>query len=73
MTPSITDVARQRAAIARDQNTHWRKALFQPAKTKKELDRCERLWFWWGGIGWQAEMAVRGLWLQRERSVARVR
>ena len=70
-TPSITDAAGPPAAIARDQTTHWPKVLFQPAKTKKELDRCERPW--WGSIGWQAEMAARGLWLQREQSFARVR
>jgi hypothetical protein len=70
-TPTITDAARLRAAVARDQTAYWRKALFQPARTKKELDRYERLWFWWGSIGWQAEMAARGMWLQREQSFAR--
>jgi hypothetical protein len=62
-----------RAAIARDQTSHWRHLFWEPAQTKKELDRRERLWFWWGSTDWQAQMAARGLWLIRERSFANER
>ena len=75
MTPSLTfeQAARLRAAIARDQTTHWRRLFWQVAPTKKELDRRERNWFWWGSIGWQAELAARGIPISRERSFARER
>ncbi len=73
MMPSFKETARMRAAIARDQTVHWRRAFWQTAPTKKELDRRERLWFWWGSIGWQAELAARGVWTQREQSFARGR
>lgn len=69
--PSFTDAACLRAAIAKDQTVHWRRLFWQPAPTKKELDRRERLWFWWGSIGWQAEQAFRGRWPGREQSFAR--
>jgi hypothetical protein len=69
----VTDAARMRAAIARDQTSHWRRLFWEAAPTKKELDRRERLWFWWGSIGWQAGLAARGIWLQREKSFARGR
>jgi hypothetical protein len=71
--PSISEAARLRAAIAREQTSHWRRLVWEPARTKKELDRRERLWFWWGSIGWQAELASRGFWLQKERSFANER
>jgi len=71
--PSITQAARLRAAIARSQTQHWRNLFWQPAPTKKELDRRESLWFWWGSVGWQAEMASRGNWLQKQRSFANER
>jgi hypothetical protein len=71
--PSFADASRMRAAIARDQTQHWRRLFWQPARSKKELDRRERLWFWWGSIGWQAEMAARGVMTQREQSYARGR
>lgn len=70
---SITEAARLRAAIAREQTVHWRRAFWQTAPTKKELDRRERLWFWWGSIGWQAENAARGRWPTREQSFGRGR
>jgi hypothetical protein len=44
----MTDAARLLAAIARDQTKHCRNAVFQLAKTEKELDRSVRLWFWRG-------------------------
>ena len=69
--PSYTDAARMRAAIARDQTAHWRRLFWQPARTKRELENRERLWFWWGSIGWQAELAARGVNLSAERSFAR--
>jgi len=72
-TPSFADASRMRAAIARDQTQHWRRLFWQPARTKKELDRRERLWFWWGSIGWQAELASRGVPTQLEQSWARGR
>jgi len=68
MMPSFADASRMRAAIARDQTQHWRRLFWQPARGKKELDRRERLWFWWGSIGWQAELASRGVMTQLERS-----
>jgi hypothetical protein len=71
--PSSTDAARMRAAIARDQTSHWRRLFWEPARTKKELDRRERMWFWWGSIGWQAEMASRGISTHLEQSWARGR
>jgi hypothetical protein len=71
--PSITEAARMRAAIARDQTVHWRRLFWEPARTKKELDRRERLWFWWGSTGWQAEQAAHGRWLTREQGFARGR
>ncbi len=69
--PSYTDAARLRAAIARDQTVHWRRLFWQPAFTKKELEKRERLWFWWGSIGWQAELAARGVTISAEKSFAR--
>jgi hypothetical protein len=74
--PSFTDSARLRAAIAKDQTVNWRRLFWepaQPARTKKELDRRERLWFWWGSTGWQAELAARGVTISAERSFARGR
>ncbi len=52
---SATEAARLRAAIARDQTSHWRQLFWEPARTKKELGRRESLWFWWGSNGWMAE------------------
>jgi hypothetical protein len=72
-TPSLTDAARVRAAIARDQTSHWRRLFWEVAPSKKELNRREGLWFWWGSIGWQAEMAARNPSLQPERGYARGR
>ncbi len=68
--PSFVEASRIRAAIARDQTQHWRRLFWQPARTKKELEQREKLWFWWGGIGWQAELASRGVPTQLERSWA---
>ena len=62
---------RMRAAIARDQTQHWRRLFWAPAKTKKELERRETMWFWWGSIGWQAEVAARTLARQAERGSVR--
>jgi hypothetical protein len=72
-TLSITEVARLRAAIARDQTRYWARVFWQTAPTKKELDRRERNWFWWGGTGWIAEQAAHGRWLTRDQSFARGR
>ena len=72
-TPPSTDALRLRAAIARDQTKHWRRLFWEPAPTKRELDRRESLWFWWGSTGWQAEMAARGVGLMAERSFALAR
>jgi hypothetical protein len=71
----LTDeqVARLRAAIAREQTAHWRLLFWEPARTKKELSRRERNWFYWGSVGWQAEVAARGLRRQREGSLAHER
>jgi len=69
--PSYIAAARLRAAIAKDQTAHWRRLFWEPVRTKKELDRRERLWFWWGGIGWQAELAARGVTISADRSFAR--
>ena len=66
-------VARLRAAVAREQTAYWRRMFWEPARSKKELERRERNWFWWGSVGWQAEMASRGIWLQKERSFAHER
>jgi hypothetical protein len=71
--PSFTDAARVRAAIAKDQTVHWRRLFWQPAPNKKELDRRERLWFWWGSTGWFAELAARGVTISAEKSFARGR
>jgi hypothetical protein len=68
--PTFNEASRMRAAIARDQTRHWRQLFWQPARTKKELDRRERLWFWWGSTGWQAELASRGVPIQLEQSWA---
>jgi hypothetical protein len=57
--PSITEAARLRAAIARDQTSHWRRLFWKPARTKRELERRERMWFWRGGIRFQSLMATR--------------
>jgi hypothetical protein len=46
--PSYAEAARLRAAVARDQAAHWRRLLWEPARTKKQLDKRERLWFWVG-------------------------
>lgn len=59
------------AAVARDQTPYWRRMFWEPARTKKELERRERNLFWWGSVGWQAEMATRGIGLQKERSLAK--
>jgi hypothetical protein len=72
-SPSFTDAARLRAAIAKDQTVHWRGRFWEPARTKKELDLRERLWFWWGSTGWQAELAARGVTISAKRSFARGR
>jgi hypothetical protein len=69
--PTYTDAARLRAAVARDQAAHWRRLLWEPARSKKELDKRERLWFWWGSIGWQAGLAARGVTISAEKSFAR--
>jgi hypothetical protein len=71
--PSVTEAARVRAAVARDQTTHWGRLLLEPAHTKKELDRRERLWFRWGSIRFQAQLATRGVWVQKEQSFANER
>ena len=69
--PSYTDAARLRAAIARDQTVHWRRLFWQSARTKKELDRRERLWFWWGSTGWFAQLAARGVTISAEKTFTR--
>jgi len=71
--PSFEDAARLRAAIAKDQTVHWGRLFWQPARTRKELEKRERLWFWWGSIGWQAVLAARGVTISAERSFARGR
>ena len=71
--PSYEEAARLRAAIARDQTAHWRHLFWQPARTKKELDRRERLFFWWGSTGWFAEAASRGVTISAEKSFAHER
>ena len=71
--PTFEEASRLRAAIARDQTRYWLHMFWQPAKTKRELDRRERNWFWWGSIGWQAQLAARGVLLKLERSWANER
>ena len=73
MSGPYTDAARLRAAIATDQTVHRRRLFWQPAPTKRELDRRERLWFWWGSTGWLAELAARGVTISAKRSLARDR
>jgi hypothetical protein len=63
--------ARMRAAIARDQRLHWWRLFWESAPTKRELERRERLWMWWGSIEWAARQAARGVTISRERSFAR--
>ena len=62
---------RMRAAIARDQTQHWRRLFWAPAKTKKELARSETMWFRWGSIGCQTEVAARTLARQAKRGSGR--
>jgi hypothetical protein len=68
--PSLTAAERMRTAIARDQTSHWRRLFWEVAPSKKELNRRESMWFWWGSIGWQAEMAARHPSLLPERGYA---
>jgi hypothetical protein len=51
-TPSFSDAARLRAAIARDQATHWCGLAWEPACAKQELDRRLSRWIWWAGTAW---------------------
>jgi hypothetical protein len=71
--PTTTQGWRLRAAIARDQTTHWRRMFWAPARTKRELARREQLWFWWGGIGFLAEMEAKTLAKEKVRSGERER
>ena len=59
--PTTADGYRLRAAIAREQTTHWRQMFWAPARTKRELARREQLWFWWGSVGFHAEMEAKTL------------
>ena len=68
--PTFEHASKLRAAIARDQTRHWWRMFWEPARTKRELDRRERLWFWWGSIGWQAELEARGVNTRLERNWA---
>ncbi len=69
--PTYEQAAKLRAAIARDQRLHWWRLFWEIAPTKRELERRERLWMWWGSVEFQARMAARGLTIGRERSFAR--
>ena len=71
--PTFQQASRLRAAVARDQTSHWRRLFWEPARTKRELDRRERLWFWWGSTGWQAELEARGVNVRLEKSWANER
>jgi hypothetical protein len=71
--PATAEGFRLRAAIARDQTRHWGRLFWQPAPTRRELDRRERLWFWWGGVGFFAEVQARTLATEKARSVERER
>ena len=63
--------AKLRSAIAKDQRLHYWRLFCEPVLTRRELERRERMWMWWGGIEWQARMAARGLPISKERSFAR--
>jgi hypothetical protein len=62
-----------RAAIARDQKHHWWELWWQPAPTKKEVARRERLWFRWRCIQHFAELEEQRSPMGAERSLARGR
>ena len=67
----MSRIAKPLAIDAKDQTAHWRRLFWQPARTKKELSRRERLWFWWGSTGWFAELAARGVTISAEKSFVR--
>ena len=69
--PARDEVARLRAVIARDQAAHWRRLLWEPAFTKKEVDRRESLWIWWGNTAWATRLALRGEAVSRDKGFAR--
>jgi hypothetical protein len=50
--PSSSDAARLRAAIARDQATHWCGLVWEPTCSKKDLDQRMSRWIWWAGTAW---------------------
>jgi hypothetical protein len=70
---SFTEASRIRHAIARDQTRHWWNLFCQLARTKKEVDRRERLWLWWGGVRFFAQLESRGVTSQLEKSWGRGR
>ena len=71
--PSTTEAARIRHAIARDQRQRWWDLWWQPAPTKRESDRRERLWFRWRVISFQSELATRSARTQEEHSLGNER
>ena len=71
--PTTPEGFRLRAAIARDQTSHWRQLFWEPARSRKELDRRERLWHWWGSLGFFSEMQAKILAKEKARSGERER
>jgi hypothetical protein len=66
--PTTPEGFRLRAAIARDQGRHWYRKLWEPARSRKELERRERLWFWWGGVGFFAQVQANTMDKAKARS-----
>ena len=66
--PSDAQVFRLRAAIARDQSKYWWRMFWKPAPSPKELDRRERLWMWWGSVGFIAQVNANTLAREADRS-----
>lgn len=71
--PTTAEGFRLRAAIARDQTRHWRQKFWEPARSRKELDLRERLWHWWGSLGFFSEMQAKVLAKEKGRSAERER
>ena len=68
--PTHDEAARLRAAIARDQAAHWRRLLWEPTSTKREFDRRESLWIWWGNTAWATRLALRGGAVSRDKGLS---
>jgi len=47
--------------------------FWEPARSRKELDRRERLWHWWGSVGFFSEMQAKILAKEKATSGERER